>query len=119
MLPRRRCVIGWRLLRWSPPRRWGTVVVVAEAWLRPVQDLIKWDAPGAARAELASRKEAGFPPAVTMAAIDGTTESIEQLLEVWEQPEGTHVLYRGVASRRSFTCWVDTSAGRPSAAIDC
>lgn len=76
----------------APHADGGTVVVVAEAWLRPVQDLIKWDAPGAARAELASRKEAGFPPAVTMAAIDGTTESIEQLLEVWEQPEGTVVL---------------------------
>ncbi|WP_295642021.1 primosomal protein N' [uncultured Corynebacterium sp.] len=70
----------------------GVVVVVAEAWLRPVQDLIKWDAPGAARAELASRKDAAFPPAVTMAAIDGTRESIDQLLAVWERPEGTDLL---------------------------
>nr|WP_235700645.1 hypothetical protein [Corynebacterium auriscanis] len=68
------------------------VVIVAEAWLRPVQDLIKWDAPGAARRELASRQEAGFPPAVTMAAIDGTRDTIDQLQAAWEQPASAELL---------------------------
>lgn len=76
----------------APHGEGGTVVVVAEAWLKPVQDLIKWDAPGAARSELASRQEAGFPPAVSMAAIDGTRESIDQLLEVWEKPATVELL---------------------------
>lgn len=76
----------------APHADGGVVVVVAEAWLRPVQDLIKWDAPGAARRELASRQEAGFPPAVTMAAIDGTRDTIDQLQAAWEQPASAELL---------------------------
>jgi primosomal protein N' (replication factor Y) len=66
----------------------GRVVVVAEASLNAVQALIRWDPAGHARAELAARAELGFPPAVRMAALDGTPETLGGL----ELPSGAEVL---------------------------
>lgn len=49
----------------------GTVVVVAEPTLRPVQALVRWDPVGHAQRELAERAELGFPPVSRMAAVLG------------------------------------------------
>ena len=51
----------------------GPVVVLAEAALPAVQALIRWDPVHFAERELAERAELGFPPAVRMAAISGTS----------------------------------------------
>lgn len=70
----------------------GIAVLTADASLRAVQAVIRWNPEGEAEAELASRKEAHFPPATTVAAIDGTTASIEQLIEVSELPASAELL---------------------------
>ncbi len=49
----------------------GTVVVVAEPTLRPVQALVRWDPAGYAVRELGERGELGFPPVSRMAAVAG------------------------------------------------
>ncbi|MBV9059475.1 MAG: primosomal protein N' [Pseudonocardiales bacterium] len=72
----------------EPATHGGRVVVVAEASLRPVQALIRWDAAGHASAELAARAELGFPPAVRMAALDGAPETLASL----EFPDRVEVL---------------------------
>lgn len=58
----------------------GQAVVMAEPSLPTVQALLRWDPVGHARAELSQRSEVGFPPTVRMAAVDGTAESIAELL---------------------------------------
>ncbi|HIW96138.1 MAG TPA: primosomal protein N' [Candidatus Corynebacterium gallistercoris] len=70
----------------------GRCIVAASAGLEIVQRLIRWDPVGAAARELAVRREASFPPAVAVAAIDGTRAGIEQLQEAWEMPPGTELL---------------------------
>ena len=54
----------------------GPMVVLAEASLPAVQALIRWDPVGFAERELAERTELGFPPAVRMAAITGSSGAI-------------------------------------------
>ncbi len=72
----------------EPAADGGRVVVVAEASLATVQALIRWDPVGHARAELSARTELGFPPAVRMAALDGTPDTVAGL----EVPAGAEVL---------------------------
>jgi primosomal protein N' (replication factor Y) len=72
----------------EPATDGGRVVVVADASLSAVQALIRWDPAGHAAAELAARGELGFPPAVRMAALDGTPEVLADL----EIPPGAEVL---------------------------
>ncbi len=72
----------------EPAADGGRVVVVAEASLDTVQALIRWDPVGHARAELSARTELGFPPAVRMAALDGTPDTLAGL----ELPAGAEVL---------------------------
>jgi primosomal protein N' (replication factor Y) len=70
------------------PRERGGEVVVAVAPDDPtVQALIRWDPEGAAARELAARREASFPPAVTLIAVDGTSTSLEQFEAAWTPPE--------------------------------
>ncbi len=64
----------------------GVVVVVAESALATVQALIRWDPIGHAQAELDSRVEVGLPPAVHMAAVDGTPAAVSALLDSGELP---------------------------------
>ncbi|MCZ4079710.1 primosomal protein N' [Rhodococcus sp. H36-A4] len=59
----------------------GRVVVVAESEIPTVQALVRWDPVGHARSQLEERIEVRFPPAVHVAAIDGTTASITALVE--------------------------------------
>ncbi|MFJ8002379.1 primosomal protein N' [Streptomyces sp. NPDC096310] len=70
----------------------GTVVVVAEPTLRPVQALVRWDPVGHARRELAERAELGFPPVSRMAAVTGPTEAVETFLASAELPGDAEVL---------------------------
>ncbi|MFC9895859.1 primosomal protein N' [Nocardia sp. NPDC127579] len=70
----------------------GQVIVMAEPSVPTVQALIRWDPVGHARLEVDSRAEVGFPPAVRLAAIDGTTESIAEILSVAKLPADVEVL---------------------------
>lgn len=62
-------------------RRGGTVVVMADGALAPVQALLRFDPGWLAARELAQRRELGFPPAVRIASLTGTPEAVADLLE--------------------------------------
>lgn len=70
----------------------GTVVVVAEPTLRPVQALVRWDPVGHAVRELAERAELGFLPVSRMAAVSGAPEALAGFLAVVELPRDAEVL---------------------------
>ncbi|MGJ4073909.1 primosomal protein N' [Corynebacterium macclintockiae] len=76
----------------APRTEGGKVIFAGAANLPTAQQLIRWDPVGSARAELAHRAEAAFPPAYSVAAIDGTVASIENLEAGWELPEGAETL---------------------------
>jgi primosomal protein N' (replication factor Y) len=87
------------LRRWTgaaalvrPQRDGGTVVVVAEPTLRPVQALVRWDPVGHAVRELAERAELGFPPVSRMASVSGTAEALAGFLAAAELPGDAEVL---------------------------
>ncbi|MEV0946592.1 primosomal protein N' [Rhodococcus sp. NPDC049939] len=64
----------------------GQVVVVADSGIPTVQALVRWDPVGHARAQFEERAEVGFPPAIHLAAIDGSARGIADLLDVTELP---------------------------------
>ncbi|HEX8003556.1 MAG TPA: primosomal protein N' [Mycobacteriales bacterium] len=68
----------------------GRVVVMADAALPPVQALLRWDAGWHARRELSERAALAFPPAVRIAAVDGTPAAVAEVLALL--PEGVDVL---------------------------
>ncbi|MFI1459887.1 primosomal protein N' [Nocardia carnea] len=70
----------------------GRVLVMADPGVPTVQALLRWDPAGHAAAELGQRTEVGFPPAVRMAAIDGTPDAVAELLAVAELPAAAEVL---------------------------
>ncbi|MCP9999863.1 primosomal protein N' [Streptomyces sudanensis] len=70
----------------------GTVVVVAEPTLRPVQALVRWDPVGHAQRELAERAELGFPPVSRMAAVAGPQGVVAGFLAAAGLPPGAEVL---------------------------
>jgi primosomal protein N' (replication factor Y) len=53
---------------------------------------VRWDPVGHARQEVAERTEVGFPPAVHMAALDGGSAAVAELLEATRLPDGAEVL---------------------------
>lgn len=65
----------------------GEVVVAVAPDDPTMQALIRWDPEGAAAAELETRREASFPPAVTLVVVDGTPTSLEQFEDAWTVPE--------------------------------
>jgi primosomal protein N' (replication factor Y) len=73
-----------------PHTRGGRVVVMADAAIPVVQALVRWDPAGHAAAEYASRAEVGFPPAMRMAAVEGTAAAVADVLA--ELPEAVEVL---------------------------
>ncbi|MFI0506831.1 primosomal protein N' [Streptomyces albogriseolus] len=75
-----------------PQTAGGTVVVVAEPTLRPVQALVRWDPAGHAVRELAERGELGFPPVSRMAAVAGPGEAVAEFLSGVELPPQAEVL---------------------------
>ncbi|MFE0106003.1 primosomal protein N' [Streptomyces sp. NPDC059009] len=70
----------------------GTVVVVAEPTLRPVQALVRWDPVGHAVRELGERAELGFPPVSRMAAVSGSGQALAEFLAGVELPADAEVL---------------------------
>jgi primosomal protein N' (replication factor Y) len=70
----------------------GTVVVVADGALAPVQALLRWDPGWFAARELAERRELGFPPAARMASLTGTSEAVGDLLAAARLPDGAELL---------------------------
>ncbi|PYE21029.1 replication restart DNA helicase PriA [Williamsia limnetica] len=70
----------------------GALVIVADAGLAPVQAVIRWDPVGFAEQELSQRTELAFPPAVTMASIDGEGPAILAFAETVELPAGGELL---------------------------
>ncbi|MEV6769061.1 primosomal protein N' [Nocardia sp. NPDC051030] len=70
----------------------GQVIVMADPALPVVQALVRWDPVGHAQSELDERTEVRFPPAVRLAAIDGTTDSINELLIEAKLPDIVEVL---------------------------
>lgn len=70
----------------------GTVAVVAEPTLRPVQALVRWDPVGHAVRELSERAELGFPPVSRMASVAGTEEALSGFLAGAELPPDAAVL---------------------------
>ncbi|GAB2811074.1 primosomal protein N' [Streptomyces chlorus] len=75
-----------------PQAKGGTVVVVAEPTLRPVQALVRWDPVGHAVRELGERAELGFPPVSRMAAVSGPEEAVAGFLRAAELPGEAEVL---------------------------
>ncbi|MGW3464343.1 primosome assembly protein PriA, partial [Streptomyces olivaceoviridis] len=87
------------LRRWTaagvlvrPQSEGGTVVVVAEPTLRPVQALVRWDPVGHAVRELAERAELGFPPVSRMAAVSGPPAAVAEFLAAAGLPPDAEVL---------------------------
>jgi primosomal protein N' (replication factor Y) len=64
----------------------GRVVCVADRGLAPVQALVRWDPAGAASRELAERAELGFPPAVRMASVQGSTAAVAEFVATLPEP---------------------------------
>ncbi|MFD3842061.1 primosomal protein N' [Streptomyces sp. NPDC058642] len=86
----RRWIAAAALVR--PQGAGGTVVVVAEPTLRPVQALVRWDPVGHAVRELSERAELGFPPVSRMAAVSGVGEALAAFLGALELPGEAEVL---------------------------
>jgi len=63
-----------------PAGEGGTVVVLADSALAPVQALLRWDAVTFAERELADRSALGFPPAARVAALTGAEPDVLDLL---------------------------------------
>ena len=75
-----------------PASAGGTVVVVADGGLPPVQALLRFDPGWYAERELADRRALGFPPAVRVATVTGTPTAVADLLAAADLPEATEVL---------------------------
>jgi primosomal protein N' (replication factor Y) len=75
-----------------PQSAGGTVVIVAEPTLRPVQALVRWDPAGHAVRELGERRELAFPPVFRMAAVAGPVGAVAEFLAGVELPGDAEVL---------------------------
>ncbi|MFF0492303.1 primosomal protein N' [Nocardia sp. NPDC004068] len=73
-------------------RSTGQVIVMADPAVPTVQALVRWDPVGHADFELAARTEVRFPPAVRLAAVDGTADSIAELLGEATLPAEVEIL---------------------------
>ncbi len=71
-----------------PASAGGRVVVGADGAIPAVQALIRWDPAGHAAAELAARRELGFPPAVAMAAFEGDEAAVLAAVAAFAPPSG-------------------------------
>ena len=90
--PRTPCADGWGRGAGAFPVRGRVVAVVAESAIPTVQALINRDPVGHAEAELAARTSVGLPPAVHMAAVDGSAGAADALIETAELPEDADLL---------------------------
>lgn len=66
----------------------GTICLVGQSQLRPVQALVRLDAGGHAERELADRAAASYPPAVKLITVEGPVHAVQELVELLaEVPE--------------------------------
>lgn len=86
----RRWMAAAALVRPAPAG--GQVIVVADPGIPTVQALVRWDPVGHAEAQLAERSEVRFPPAIRLAAVDGSGAAIASLLESAELPPEVELL---------------------------
>jgi primosomal protein N' (replication factor Y) len=75
-----------------PGAEGGSVVVVADAPLAPVQALVRWDPVTHADRELAERNELRFPPAIRLASLTGPEDAVREVLDAADLPAGADVL---------------------------
>lgn len=66
----------------------GTVLVAGDSSPREVQALVRLDPVGYARAELAERTQAGFPPATKLITVEGPPAALAEWGAAWELPAG-------------------------------
>jgi primosomal protein N' (replication factor Y) (superfamily II helicase) len=64
----------------------GSVIAVGESSGRALQALVRVDPGGFAARELAERAAAHFPPAVTLIAIEGPAEALEEFTSLMQPP---------------------------------
>jgi primosomal protein N' (replication factor Y) len=86
----RRWALAASLVR--PAGQGGTVLVLAEPTLRPVQALVRWDPAGHALRELAERAELRFPPVARMASVAGPPAAVADLADTVRLPPGADLL---------------------------
>ena len=70
----------------------GDVLLVGDAAPAPTQALVRWDPAGLADRDLAERAELRLPPAVVMAALEGSRGAVARLLVAADLPTGADVL---------------------------
>jgi primosomal protein N' (replication factor Y) len=75
-----------------PAAAGGRVIIGTDASVPVVQALIRWDPDGHAAAELAARRELGFPPAVAMASIEGDEQAVLTAVDRLVVPPGGEIL---------------------------
>ncbi len=75
-----------------PGAEGGSVVVVADAALPPVQALVRWDPVTHAERELFERRELRFPPAIRLASLTGPEDAVREVLAAADLPAGAEVL---------------------------
>jgi primosomal protein N' (replication factor Y) len=75
-----------------PASQAGQVVVVADAGIRSVQALVRWDPVTFAGAELADRADVGLPPARRIAVLHGEPADVRDLLTRVQLPADTEQL---------------------------
>lgn len=75
-----------------PASSGGRVVLGVDGGIPAAQALIRWDPAWHAAAELAGRRELGFPPAVAMASLTGDEEVVQGGLADLELPDGAELL---------------------------
>lgn len=75
-----------------PAGEGGRVVLGVDGSMSAAQALIRWDPVQHAAAELAGRRELGFPPVVAMTSLTGTEEVIAGALDDLELPPDAEVL---------------------------
>ncbi len=93
----------------------GRVVVVADAAMRAVQALVRWDPSAFAADELAERQSLGLPPARRFVSVTGAAEVVAEFRTVVELPAGTDTfgpVARPARSGESLSAWLLAAAPR-------
>jgi primosomal protein N' (replication factor Y) len=75
-----------------PASAGGRVVIGADVSLTAVQAVVRWDPATFAAAELAGRRELGFPPAVAMASLEGSEAAVGAALAELRPPSSADEL---------------------------
>ena len=70
----------------------GRVVVLADASLRPVQALVRWDPRGHAEREFGERVGLGFPPATVFAELVGEEAAVDEFVDSARFPSEAQLL---------------------------